>query len=289
MLWDICQREYFTRNLRVRSPITRMRYLYAIRDFGAFLKRPATLDDLDDDTLTEWLTWLVDVRGLAARSANGEADRVRAVWNWLAKRGRVSRFPTFGKLAEEARNPVAWSPDELRALFTAAGKMPGMVGPFKASVWWEAWLAWLWNTGERLSASLDMRWEHVDLAKGVAVLPPSIRKGQRKGAVYHLWPDTCAMLARLQRTSGEVFYWNRTVFTYFLHYSKLLKLAELPTGRNRKTHAMRVSHATWLVVAGGDATRSLKHSNPATTAKHYLDERFTAPRCDLLFRPWEKA
>lgn len=285
MLWDICVKEYFPRNLRLRSQVTRLRYLYAICDLRKFLGRKVTLEDLDDDTIAPWLHWLVDVKGVCARSANGEADRIRALWNWLAKRGRVSRFPTLGKLLEEEPAPVAWTQEELQRLFAAALSMPGTVGPFRADVWWQCLLAWLWNTGERIGATFDMEWKHVDLTRCVAVLPASIRKGQRKSATYHLWPSVVEMLRRIERPTGRVLPWDRSVGTYYNHYTRLLKLAGLPVARNRKSHALRVSHATWVAIAGGDACQSLQHSNPATTRKHYLDKSLLehAPQ---LFQPW---
>lgn len=286
-LWAICQTEYFPRNLRLRSPITRVQYAYAINDLRQFLGRATTLADLNDDTFAAWLNWLATERGLAEISANGKADRIRALWTWLAKRGRVPTFPTVGKIPVPESLPLAWSPDELARLYLAAGKMPGRVGPFLASAWWQALIAWLWCTGARIGETLAMEWEHVDLVAGVASLPAKIRKQRKKGAVYRIWPDVVALLAKLQRPSGKVFIWERCQVTYYLHYGKLLKLAGLPTGRKRKSHAIRVSHATFVQAMGGDATKRLMHGDEATTRAHYLDRRFLPDSDVKLFRPWE--
>jgi integrase len=287
MLWQICQAEFFPRNLRLRSSITRARYFQAIGRFAEFLGREATLDDFDDDTFARWLLWLAENEGLAERTANTMVGRLRTLWTFLAKRGRLSRWPTVQKLDEPEITPLAWSHEELQSLFGAAGRMPGKVGHVRSAVWWETLLAWYWNTGERLGATLAMEWPHIDLVRRVAVLPAGIRKGRRKAATYHLWPEVVAMLQRLQRPSGAVFYWDRHLCTYFLHWNQLLEDAGLPGGRKRKSQAMRVSHATWLAFAGGDATRSLMHSDPATTRKFYLDNRFMPDQGIKLFRPWE--
>jgi len=61
------------------------------------------------------------------------------------------------------------------------------------------------------------------------------------------------------------------------------KAAKLPSGRHRKTQSMRVSHATWLTVVGGDATKSLMHSDPATTRDHYIDPKIAMPNQPRLF------
>jgi integrase len=293
-LWLICQTEYFPRNLRLRSSITRLRYFQSLRRLGQFLGRAATLDDFDDDVFACWLSWLVDNRCVKERTANSTVGRLRTLWTFLAKRGKVPRFPTVQKLAEPEITPLAWSHAELRQLFDAAGRMQGRVGPFLASVWWQALLGWLWCTGERIGATLDMEWEHIDLDRGVAVLPPKIRKGRRKQAIYLLWPEVVAMLSVLKQPGGRVFpgyggtkIGERCLAMYFHDFGKLLKLAGLPQGRKRKSQAMRVSHATWTAFAGGDATRALLHDDPMTTKRHYIDSRMIPqPKVDL-FKPWE--
>jgi integrase len=284
-LWTVCESAYFPRNLRVRSTNTRHQYRYAINDYTAFLGHTATIADLDDDLFAPFLPWLVDVRGLCEITANERAGRIKSLWTWLAKRGVVPRFPTVGRLQVPESAPVAWSRDELHELFEAAGRMPGFVGPFKAYIWWERLLIWLWSTGERIGATFAMQWEHLDLERGVASLPAKIRKGSRKPAVYHLSADTCAMLARLKRPdSVYVFPWPKSEATYYLHWNRLLKMAELPIGRNRKSHSIRVSFATHTEAAGGDASRRLMHSDPATTRRHYLDLRFLPDSGADLFR-----
>jgi site-specific recombinase XerD len=146
MLWEICQREFFPRNLRLRSSITRARYFQAIGRLGEFLGRTATLDDLDDDVFARWLIWLVDEKHVAERTANGIVGRLRTLWTFLARRGRLKTWPTLQKLPEPEITPVAWSREELKSLFDAAQRMPGNMGPYLSRAWWPALLAWFWNT-----------------------------------------------------------------------------------------------------------------------------------------------
>lgn len=288
MLWSICQAEFFPRNLRLRSNITRLRYKQALDVFGKFLGHVPDLTDLDDDNLTPFLVWLVDHRGICERSANTMVGRIRTLWTFLAKRGVVTKFPTSQNLPVPELTPMAWSPEQLRDLFDAASRMKGRVDPFKASAWWPVWLAWLWTTGERLSASLALDWSMVDLDRKVAALPASIRKGKKKPAVYHLSDDLVLLLRTIQRPDGRVFPWHRTLGTYWNHYSRLLAIAGLPSGRKRKTHAIRVSHATWSeAIQAGSATKRLMHGSPATTQASYLDRRFLPDDSPQLFKPWE--
>lgn len=288
MLWTVCQSEFFPRNLRLRSNITKLRYKQAIDILEKFLGHEPTLQDLNDDTFVAWLIWLVERRGVCERTANSMVGRLRTLWTFLAKRGRVPTFPTAQNLPVPEYEPLAWSREELQRLFAAAQLMPGMVGHVRASVWWPTLLAWFWATGERLGATLSMEWGHVDLERGIAHLPAKIRKAGRKPATYTLWPSVVLLMRTIHRPAGRVFFWDKSLESYFLHWDKLLRLAGLPGGRKRKSHSLRVSHATWLTVAGGDATKKLQHGSSETTRKHYIDLRHFPDTGVELFKPWSE-
>jgi integrase len=286
-LWVICNREYFPRNLKLRSEKTKFQYKLACADFERYLGHAPTLADLCDDTFAGWLKWLLEHRELAERTANERAGRVKSLWNWLARRGRIECFPTVDRVPVPETMPLAWSQDELRRLFAASTRMPGKVGEFRAGVWWPCLLGWLWCTGERIGATLKMEWEMIDLEAAVAKLPAKIRKQGLKSATYHLWPDVVELLRHIQRPTGKVFPWSMCPGSYWLHYNRLLNLAQLPGGRRRKSHAIRVSFATHTQAAGGDATARLMHSSPATTRASYLDLKFLRNDSIQLFKPWE--
>lgn len=286
-LWTICTQVYFPKKFKVRSPKTREQYRFAVNGFEQFLGRRATLADLNEDSLVGFIHWLLEVRGVAEVTANDHrSGRLKTLWDWLARRGHVSTFHTIEKIPEPELQPLAWSQEELRRLFAAAQSMPGMVDPFRAAVYWPALLAWYWNSAERYGATFAMQQEHIDWDQGIASLPASIRKGSRKAATYRLWQSTIELMLPLKRPSGAVFPWPFSKASYFLHWNKLLKMAGLPTGRHRKSQSMRVSHATHLTVAGADASKALKHSDPATTRKSYIDQRFIVDEGISLFKPW---
>ncbi len=293
-LWTVCERDYFPRNLRIRSEQTRMQYKYAIREFGMCLGHTATVDDLSDDNVVMFLKWTLE-QGVSASTANNRAERIKALWNWLGRRGVVSTFPTANSLDESETVPLAWSKEELMRLFKACDFMERNVGGVPAHLWWRAWLLWLWNTGARFGESQELTWDMVDIDHLLVVIPAANRKGRKKTATYRLWPDTIAAMRRV-RVQGRatVFKPERTKTCmsqkfwssfYYSQFDKLLKLAGLPGGRRRKTQSMRVSHATWLAASGANATQSLMHSDPATTQKHYLDQRFLIGEAPALFKP----
>jgi integrase len=47
---------------------------------------------------------------------------------------------------------------------------------------------------------------------------------------------------------------------------------------NRGFHGLRKSAASYVALAGGDATQLLDHSNPAITKNHYLDQTINRPK-----------
>ena len=281
-LWNVCERLYFPQSLTIHSEITRKNYRYACEFLATFLGREATIADLTKPVLIGYLKWLVNVRQLAPKTANERCGRIRAMWAWLDEEGLIDRrAPRNIRLPEPDKIPVAWSREELAALYAATNEMPGQVAGVDAGAWWQGLLLWLWNTGARYGETMAVEWTMINLQTRTVHVPARYRKGRRKPAIYRLWEDTQAALIAIRTAEPRVFAWDRSEASYYLHWNDLLRLANLPTGRNRKTQSMRVSHASWLAVRGGDATRSLLHSDPATTRAHYLDSRLTTTEPDL--------
>lgn len=112
--------------------------------------------------------------------------------------------------------------------------------------------------------------------------------------IRRLRRETVRWLRRLleQHDQAEVFAGlHRT--TLYHHLNQILLAAGIPADRRHKFHCMRRSHASWLHRAGGDATASLGHSDPAITRKFYLDRRITDrwQAIDWLFSPlswWDR-
>lgn len=279
---------YFPLNIRCRSPKTKYAYELALRAFGRFLGHEPALPDLTDDAVTRWMAALL-TEGKAVYTVREMAGRIQAMWNFLAKRRIVPMFPTFAKPAPPDSLPQALTEDQLRALFASAKKERGKIEGVPADLWWTSFLAFIWNTAERKSAALSVRVEWVQFDRGVCTIPPDVRKGGRKWAVYHLWPETVTLM-RACRDSlpGRELMWPLDFCegSYYTRYDRILADAGLPVTRKTKTHALRCSHATWLKVMGGDPTRQLGHSDPQTTARSYLDPRHLPNEQPKLFVPW---
>jgi integrase len=292
-LWKICTDLYFPRNLKLRSDKTRIQYRYAIDAFSEHLGRPATAADLDDDTITVWVGKLLarcddPADGLSVYTVREKLGRILSLWRWLAARRVVDRWPTITRPEAPEPMPIALTEDELRRLFEAAQWEPGKIGGVQARFWWPAFFGFVFSTSERVGAALALRWEWIDTAKRVIVIPPSVRKGRRKAGVYPLWPELMPLLDRIKEPKRDlVFPWDKSQGCYYGRYGRILRRAELPDDRKHKTHSLRVSHATWLKVMGGDPTRRLGHGESSTTNRHYIDVRHLPPEENRLFIPWQ--
>lgn len=285
-LWSLCESIYFPRRLTI-GPETRRQYHYALNDFGLVLGHEPTEADLTDDALLVWMRALLD-RELSPWTINERVGRVKTLWSWLARRGRLTTFPTVTRLPCPEPTPRAWTQEELARLFAAADLEGGRIDVVPARLWWRARLAFHWFTGERKGAVDALRQEWCDLARGKCWIPAHVRKGRRKPATYDLPPPLVACLSAIwQPPRALVFPWDRHRDVYWLRWNRILRNAGLPGGAKRKTHALRVSHASWRAKAGDDPSRALLHSDPATTRRHYLDPALLDEARTQLFVPWE--
>ena len=287
-LWTVCTSEFFPRRLRLRSAKTRVQYKYAIDAFGGCLGRIPTLDDLDDDTVTVWLGSLLD-SDLSTYTVREKLGRILTLWRWLAARRVVDAWPTIQRPEPPEIVPVAMTEGELSALFDASMREDGMIGPVKAWHWWPAYLQFLWNSAERRTAAMSIRYEWVNLERGFIAIPANVRKGKRKSAIYHLWPKTIELLQRIAEPRRELFFpWPLSEATYWYRFGRICRRAGIPDDRRHKTHGIRCTHATHRYLAGQDATKALMHDDPGTTQRHYIDKSFATPDPPL-FDPWARS
>lgn len=286
-LWSVCTDFYFARRLELRSQKTKDSYRFALDNFGRHLGRVPTLADLDDDLVTVWVGAQLDQPG-SVYSVRERLGRILALWRFLAARRIVDRWPTVKRPPAPDPMPIALTRDELRALFESAMYEPGKIGGVRAGWWWQGYLSFVWSTAERRSAALALKWEHCDLSAAVAVIPPEFRKGKRKAGIYRLWPEVVTLIERMKMPPREmVFPWPYSEGRYYHNFGRIAERANLPNDAAHKTHALRVSHASWLAMLGGNASIALGHSDPATTTRHYIDPKIYMPDQPKLFIPWE--
>jgi integrase len=278
------ERIYAPLKLRARSENTLRLYQHTLRSFEKFLERPPKLTDLNDDTVSAYLAWLVG-RRLSVHTVNKERSQLLAVWNYAARKGFVPVFPDV--LAERAptRVPQAWTREELDRLFRACAAESGLIGGLPAGLWWVSLHQVLWDTGERIGAVLQLTWRSYQ--PPWILVPAESRKGRREDKLFKLGDDTQKGLSEMQCLSKRriIFFWPKAINSIYYSYAKILKKADLPDDGRCKFHRVRRSVASYYEQAGGNATELLGHTSRKTT-RAYLDPRIVRAKqpCEMLFR-----
>lgn len=297
LLREFFDSDYEPLRLRGKSTNTRRLYRTTFNNFERYLKRPPVVTDLTDETVCRFLDWFRRLgKGRAAGSVNKERNNLLAVWRWACRRrdanGNFLRveWPNVQADVEPKDDPIAWMEDELKVLLTTISRLAGFVGGVAASLWWLALHALLWDSGERISATLMLRWSDIDLKNGWARFRAITRKGKREGRTHRLGQDSIVVLRELKtvtraKADDLVLVWPFCWTYLWDHYKRILITAGLPTDRKSKFHRMRKSVASWAAAAGLDPTKLLGHSGPKITAR-YLDPRIVKPEqaSDHLFR-----
>lgn len=154
----------------------------------------------------------------------------------------------------------------------------------EAKHWWKAFHLVAWDTGERISAIMALKWVWLD---GCWLsVPAEVRKGKRADITFKLGTDTLEALEAIRAPKRQtIFEWELAPAYIYQKYTKILQLAGLPFDCKSKFHRMRKSVASHFFAAGGDAQRQLGHADPRTTSK-YLDPRIVKrdEPCDVLPR-----
>lgn len=263
-----------------------------MNDFEAYLGRPATTDDLNDDTVTLWVGDML-LRGespdkpRAIETVLSKAGRILTLWRFLFHRRVVDCYPTIEMPDAPEPSPVALDEQQLRRLFESAMCRPGLVGGVPARYWWPALFGFVFSTSERKGGTFATRWDWVSLENRVCVIPAFVRKGKRKAATYPLWDEVIWLLSRIVEPRRDVvFNWDKSECSFYKHYSKILIDAQIPNDRKHKLQGLRVSHNTWTKVMTGRHSPLLMHSSTATSERHYEDKRLTTLPPAKLFIPW---
>lgn len=273
--------------LATSSPSTRYQYELNLRRFDEFLGRPALLTDLRDETVNDATGWLLTTRRLSPGSCNKFRDNICALWRFLARKNVISHWPDVISIQEPRRIPIAWTKEQLAALWQYLQRMPGDLVGIPAADWFCSLHAVLWDSGARIGEALQLEWQQVDLAGGWVVMRAETRKGRLSDKLSRLHPATVELLERIQLPERKrVWPWPYNYSYLWRLYGDVLRRAGLPCDRQRKFHCIRKSVASHITALGGDAQQALGHSTRQMTEQNYIDRRIAQPKgpADFLFR-----
>ena len=246
-------------------------YEFTIAAYAELLGREPTLSDLEELSVARFLAHRVRKR--APATAAKDRSQLRALWEFAARRGRVSTWPTIPLVRVAERVPECWTTDEMDRLLASAALEKTRLDGIPSALWWRALLLLAYDTGERLAPLVALRWSNVH---GCNVLfRAEDRKGRRRDILRETSVETADAMLAIRGARGpddEVFPWPRHRSYIWRRLEIILERAGLPAGRDCKFHKIRKTTASYYQQAGGSAQWLLDHADPATTRK-YLDPR----------------
>ncbi len=260
--------------------ITAQQYERSVNCFGAFLGRPALIEDLVTQQVNRWLRVIGE-----SKSACTVRNRLRGltpVWNWLAMQGKVAFYnPRSIRKVKVTKNaPKAWSLGQIEALLEAAQTLEGRVhfGPTAAELM-NAWVLLAYETALRPSDLLLLRFDCFDYRQNLVTLTD-----HKTGNPNCLYISDRAMSAVKNLDWGQktVFgltksgmrRWELKLFSAAKSYG-FERQRRQATGTIRKTAATETTR-----IAGIEAAAALLNhrSGSRVTLEHYVAPEALAPR-----------
>lgn len=263
---------YRPNRLRGKSENTSRLYRLSVRSFGKTLGHPALLKELTNANVNRHMQRLID-DGRAKATANKDRSQLLALWRYAIKLGLLSEWPDVQPEIEPQRVPRAWMADEVVRLFRTIDRLPGKIDTCDRSLWWRCLLMLALDTGERIGALSECRWDWLE--GRWLIIPAEFRKGKHRDRHYLLGCGTVSRLGELRNQSigNKIFPWPYCSVYLWRKFGDILKEAGLPHGRRDKFHRLRRTCASVVHAAGLDATEALDHTHRRTT-QAYLDPRF---------------
>jgi integrase len=260
-------RRYIAVNSRINKVRTRDSYVSLLNNLAGFLEREATVADLTDETAKAFWVWRE--QGVSRNTVNGEATTLLAFWRWCARK-RLCDDPDVTPPPKQKRRPKALTVNQMRQLFAAAISSPGNIGMVPANVFWPALLHVFWQTGERIGAVKQLKWDRIDLEGGWIEYPPDTRKFGQEELIRPINADAIAALRLLREKSPIDPFAEVRRSGFYNQFATLKSAARLPEWVT--PHTIRKSVASALPTLE-DAREMLGHSNAAITARNYRDDR----------------
>ena len=175
---------YRLHRLRDASQNTIRLYGCTMRSFQKYLKRKAQLADLNDDTLSSFLS--ARSESVSSQTCRKEYDQLTSLWRYANRRQLVKTWPDLLPPKCQRRNPQALTLIQLRALCIAADEHSYEMGQL---------VRLAWQTGERKSALLAVR--GYDLDHTFVTFRAETRKGSTEDNVCEISEELADSLAIL--------------------------------------------------------------------------------------------
>ena len=268
-------------------------YGHTLDRFRDHLGHEPTLNDIDDMVVAGFLRWRAVTphrsRKPSAASVAKDKCQITAIANWAAKKrlersdGRAVEFLSLPRSRKIRHAPQAYTVEEVSRLIQRASRRQGDIGGQPAAWFWKTLIRAAWETAERIGALLALKWADVDVDAKCLLFRAETRKGRSEDLQRGISDALAEQLRSHAKEPGErVWNWDREHTSLWPSMRILCRSAGV---RGTGFHKLRKASASYVALAGGDATEHLGHASPDITRQHYLDPRITAPKRAVDYLP----
>jgi integrase len=268
-------------------------YQVAIRMLDRFAGRPVTLDELSPSLLAEYLHWLVQDRKNSAATVNHRRSAIITLW-WAAADEGLCPEPSLRKLPRPMRAPKrlprAWTIDQIERILAECMRLSGTLplSGIPRDQFWVSLTLYLYDSGSRIGAALDVSPLDVDLEARVITLRADHAKTELEQFVV-LSAQTVEWIAKHYDPARlRLWPWGQHRNELYRTLKRILIRAGLPADRWSMFHRFRRTTATLLTkhASLSVAQQALGHTTPQMTLK-YVDPRLlnAGQAAEILPRP----
>ncbi|MCA9010506.1 MAG: site-specific integrase [Planctomycetaceae bacterium] len=256
---------------------------YSIVRFGKCLGRNPMLTDLNEEAVTGFLNWMLNVSGLSVATTNSARGHMVSLWRYANRRKLIDTLPDIDKLKEYRALPEAWTMEQLGMIVAAARKQitpkTGMLYP--PGLYFPALILTAYDTGLRIRALRGIQrtgWkpERLEITAEAEVMKHRVSQTFQVSEETRDAIENMLKNAKSEHESPLLFPWPHSSTALNGAYRKILERCGLYTSGKDSFHKLRRTSATHLTAAVGieAASRHLGHSGIEMT-KRYVDPRLT--------------
>lgn len=238
----------------------------SIASWEAFAGRPIGISDFCDEPLNRYLDWLREHR--APDTTRTRRGNLLILWHFAWEEGLIDLPPRkVRRLRPIARQPVAWTLDEVRRLIEESTKLPGRFwrSAIRRAPWWESLIRCGYDTSLRLGDLLRLR------AAEIRPQMTLVQHKTRRSVCVALRPATISAIDQTLADEPRDVVWPLwgTEETFFKHLRKLVAGSGIRPGTFRWIRRTAITQLE--KIAPGRGTQLAGHAARSTTEQWYLD------------------